>query len=164
MKITFDKNDSQLIWLAKGHFDKCMTTWNNLEKLYSKVYQYEPNLIGIFHFVFKVWYKIVLVKIPAFSQATGGDMESFDEGEWVRKEDVLIHFRDEIGNFLNGILPSENWKYGGRDEGLFLSSDKLVYSKNDLLKAQILVMLSQIRMTEVKYLDLKEKWENFPKE
>ncbi len=80
-----NSTQTQLVALAKGHYGPA--NWETLGKLYSKVYEYDPNTSGIYHFVAEVFW--VLWKAQGCNT-------------------------DQLDRVLEDSLPSKVWRVGVR--------------------------------------------------
>jgi len=130
--------ESNLVHWTKHHYEEHndRNFWSQLGAIYMEQYLMDaPYLDGIYHMVRSLWEKI-LKELP--------------------QREFLM------GEYENGTLPSNAWKYfGGKkvNSGIFYNPKTDVYNDEDIYRARIACMCSQISLTEVKYYRLMPKQE-----
>lgn len=133
MKIILDRKNSNLVYFIKGWYDTKF--WEGIGAIYKEYYAMdEINYRGVFHMIREIWAKI-LQSLPG---------------------DVGYLFLEEYDNLS---LPSENWKAeGGIMFGIWYNPETDKFNNEDLIKARIVAMCSQIRYV------LADKFEFMPME
>jgi len=126
MPVTLDKLETQIVFSAKGHYKEK----DGLEKLYREHYKFDSDSPTSLHIMlFPLFFKIWRVR---------GSHE------------------DQLSSFLFFSLPTQTWKVGGKNFGMFPDPAKCSFNEWEIIGAQILAILSYIRLTEIKYLELAE--------
>jgi hypothetical protein len=135
--IPLSENENNLLYFCKGHYGKDF--WPLVEKIYCKLYAMEESCLdGIHHMIYSLWRKLLVTTIdnPRF-----------------------------IEEYLELSTPSENWKVwgglGSEDLSSFWNRESKKWENNDILKARICAMVSQLKLSDMKYWDKKPPTEEF---
>lgn len=128
--IKLTQNESNLLLWTKGHYEgrSHETFWPQINALYMEVYGMdEPYVDGIYHMVRELWKKILNV-LP-------------------NKETLLDKYEDET-------VPSKACFYwGAKNFGIWYNPETDRFDDEEILRARICVMCSQIKLTKVKYYE-----------
>ena len=130
--IPLTQNNSNLLYFCKGHYGKDF--WPTIEKIYCELYAMDkPCLEGIYCMVYDLWYKLFAAK-------------NFWAG-----------FFDE---FQKLSLPEKNWQVWGGLNSISKNPWKSPnsWTDDDIFKARISAMVSQLHLSEIKY------WNKLPPE
>lgn len=132
LKLTQD--ESNLIYWSKGHYEERTheTYWPQLGEIYKEWGDMEKfDLVGAYHMVRNLWQKILR---------------------------VLPNEANLLDAYENDTLPGNSRYFRGAPNygnTKWNCDDK--FSGEDIVKTRIVIMLSQIKLTEVKYYDLLPK-------
>lgn len=140
--LQLNENESNLVLAAKhwwdddaakaGAKDNFEQFWFVVSAVYERVYEYEPNLDGISHFVREVWFRI-------FSK--------------------MSNFEYIFNQLLNDTLPSNSWRCSGmRREGHAFWDKNSKYDDKGLEIARIAKMMSQLYALTVDKITLAPRW------
>lgn len=125
--LKLNENDSNLVWAAKhwwskdaakaGAKDNFEQFWFAISAVYERVYEYKPNLAGIYSFVSEVWWKTI------------------------GRQDNFKYLFEE---FERDSMPSNAGKCSGQKYSGRLWDTSATYNDRQLMAARITVMMSQM--------------------
>ena len=129
--ISLTEDENNLLYFCKKHYGHDF--WPLVGKIYRELYDMEEDdLEGIYHMIRRLWWKLFQAK-------------EFDE-----------RFLEEYERLS---LPSNNWQvWGGlnsEDLKNWWNRDSQKWTIEDILKAKITGMVSQIHLSDIKFWDKK---------
>jgi hypothetical protein len=141
--LQLNENYSNLVWAAKHWWDDDATKagakdnfecfWFVVSAVYERVYEYEPNLAGIYSFVSDVWW------------ATMSGRQNFQ---------YLFE------QYQNDTMPSASGRCSGTRYGRRLLDTNTTYNDRQIVMARIAKMMSQMRQLSVEQIELAPRWTN----
>lgn len=140
--LKLNENDSNLVWAAKhwwledaakaGAKDNFEQFWFVIAAVYERVYEYEPNVDGILHFVQETWFH-VFSKSPKLQRLF---------------EELQVD-----------TLPSNSWRCSGmRRVGHIFWDKNSTYNDKGLIVARIAKMMSQFHALSTDEIALSPRW------